>query len=340
MPSLEELLAFNEEVASLPRAGVPLDLGLERLSGDSTQANRHINAAITRRVEEGASLLEAVKAESRSLSPAYQSLIIAGLRCGNLSAALEALSRYSQPLQNVRQTVRSSLVYPLIIFLIAYGLFAGACIFLWPRYDQLFADLNSSGGFTFNLVGKFREWLPFWIAIPPVLLIALAFRWSRARLAPLKSKPQLLSRLPAISQITADQRRATLAELTALLVEHDVPLAEAIGLAARASGETQIATEVERLSTESVEPFSTDSPAARQLPPLVRWAVGSSQEAEGIGHALRMAAKVYRHRAQRNAVSLRGWLPPLLCVVIAGGVTLLYCLAVFGPLVRMIWELG
>ena len=340
MPSLEELMAFNEEVASLPRAGVPFDLGLAQLSRDPTQVSRRINAAITRRVEEGATLLEAVTAESQSFSPAYQSLVIAGLRCGSLPSALEALGRYSQPMQDVRQTVRSSLIYPTIICLLAYVLFAGACVYLWPRYDQLFADIDSTGGLTFNLFGKFRDWLTCWIAIPPVLLIALAFRWKKARLVPTNGKPLLLGRLPAISRITLDQRRASLAELTALLVEHDVPLAEAIGLAARASGETQIANEIERVTAESAEPLLADSRAARQLPPLVRWAIGSSREAEGIAHALRTAAKVYQHRSRRNAAALRRWLPPLLCVVIAGGVTLLFCLAVFVPLVRMIWELG
>ena len=339
MPSLEDLRSFNEEVASLYRADVPIDVGVSGLGGDSHEAMRRINAALSRRVQDGESLMDAV-AGLQLLPSAYQSVIIAGLQCGNLAAPLELLSRSSRPLQDAGQTIRSSVVYPLVIFLIAYGLFAAACLFLWPPYEQLFANVNSNGGFTFSLIGRLRDWLPYWVAIPPLLVVALVLRFNPRRIASRAGRLELLGWLPGIAPIHSDQRRASIADLAALLVENDVSPNDALRLSARAAGEAQMAAAMDQLPIDEEETIPADSEAARQLPPLVRWAVGSSQEAEGIAHALRIAAKVYRQRAQRNAVSLRGWLPPLLCVVIAGGVTLLYCLAVFGPLVRMIWELG
>jgi hypothetical protein len=63
-------------------------------------------------------------------------------------------------------------------------------------------------------------------------------------------------------------------------------------------------------------------------------------ETDELARNLRLVAKTYRHRAERRAESLRVVLPMLTCIVVAGGVTLLYCLSVFGPFVQLIWDLS
>ena len=70
MSSLEELLAFNDEVAALADAGVPIDLGLAQLSGDPDSAREQINATISRRAQGSDSLNDAVSEES-SLPPKH-----------------------------------------------------------------------------------------------------------------------------------------------------------------------------------------------------------------------------------------------------------------------------
>ena len=340
MSSLEELLEFNEELTALTRAGVPIDLGLSQLSRDPDTANQQINAAVTRWFQGSGSLVDAVSKEGE-FPPVYQSVVCAGLRCGRLPAALEALSRNTQPVLDVRQAFRSSLVYPVMICLLAYVMFAGACLYLWPTYDRFFADMGSGGGVPATVIGTLRDWLPFWIAIPPVLLAALLIGWLRSsslHKMPVSNLPWLWSWLPGVSKITADQSRASLAELLALLVEHEVPLHEALHLAARASGDHRLTSAVRQMASdvELGQPISQASDAAGQLPPFLRWALTSSTDARGLGQTLRSAAKMYRNRAQRRAEWLRVIVPALTCVFLAGGATLLYGLSIFGPLIQMI----
>ena len=136
-----------------------------------------------------------------------------------------------------------------------------------------------------------------------------------------------------------DQRRATLAELMALLVEHEVPVNEALHLAARASGDQKLTAAVRRMArTEAPQSLSQDSDVPRLLPPFLCWALTSSTQANGLAHNLRIAADIYRHRAQRRAEWLRVIVPTLACVFLAGGVTLLYCLSIFSPLVQLILD--
>ena len=170
MSNLEELIAFNDELAALTRAGVPIDLGLSQLSRDPDIVNNQINTAVTRRVQNGVSLVDAMAEEDQLFPPIYQSVVRAGLRCGRLPAALEGLSRYTQSLLDVRQSFRAALVYPFIICMLAYGLFVGSCLFLVPEHVHLFADAGSEGGTVFRVVRMLCDSLPFWVAIPPVSL--------------------------------------------------------------------------------------------------------------------------------------------------------------------------
>jgi type II secretory pathway component PulF len=345
MTSLEELIAFNDEVASLTRAGVPIDLGLSQLSRDPDIANSQINAAVTRRVQNGVSLVDAMAEEDPLFPPIYQSVVRAGLRCGRLPTALEELSRYTQASLDVRQNLRSALVYPLIVCLLAYALFVAACLFLVPQYDHLFTDMGSDGGAVFHVVRMLSDSLPFWVAIPPALLIALLYVWFRSnssRTMLFRGLPKRLSWFPGVSRIAADQHRASFAELLALLVENEVPLLEGLPLAARACGSRKLTCAAQQMAAaaEQGQSLTQDSQAAKQFPPFLRWALTSSTEAASLARTLRLAAKTYRHRAERRAEWLRIVMPMLTCVVLAGGVTLLYCLSVFAPVFRLIQDLS
>ena len=341
MSSLEDLLTFNDEIAALSRAGVPLDVGLAQLDPDPDIAKKLINGAITRQSRVSDSLVDAISEDDQSFPPVYQGVVCAGLRCGRLPAALEAMSRYLQPVHDTRQTFRSSLVYPTVICLIAYVLFVGSCLYLWPQYDRMFAVMDSGGGAFNAIVGALREWLPYWVAIPPVLLIvALAWRWrsKSSHTIGFGRSFWLWKWVPVVSGVAIDQCRARLAELLALLVEHDAGLPEALRLAAPASGDDDLASAVRQLADEldRGQSLSHDSEAARQLPPFLYWALTSAPESGGRAQSLRIAASVYRHRAQRRAESLRVIVPTVTCVALAGGATLFYCLSIFSPFVQMI----
>jgi type II secretory pathway component PulF len=245
----------------------------------------------------------------------------------------------------VRQTIRSALIVPIIICMLAYSLFVGSCLFLWPEYDPVLADTGSEGGAVFHVMRWLREWLPVWVAIPPVLLTALFFHWFRSRFSRTVSSrglPTLWRWFPGVSQVATDQDCASLSELLALMVEHDVPLHEALRLAAGASGDNRLKSSAAQMASEAEQgqSLTQDSAAARDLPPFLRWALTSSTEADGLADTLRIAANTYRHRAQRRAEWLRVTMPTLTCIVLAGGVTLLYCLSVFGPFIRLIRDLS
>ncbi len=136
---------------------------------------------------------------------------------------------------------------------------------------------------------------------------------------------------------------ATFAEVLALLVENRVPLNEAVVLAAEASGDRRSLTAARRMADAIVrgEPLTGSSAAAADgFPPLLTWLLMAGRQHDALLPAIRHAAETYRRRATHQAELARVFLPVVLTIVIGGGTTLAYTLAMFIPYTSMLNSLG
>src|SRR5437868_6192649 len=92
--AMDQLLALNEEIAALVRAGIPLDRGLLEAGQDVRGRLGRIASALGRRVGRGESLVEALEGERQAIPPLYRAVVEAGTRAGRLPVALEGMARY------------------------------------------------------------------------------------------------------------------------------------------------------------------------------------------------------------------------------------------------------
>jgi len=117
---LEELLALNEEIAALVRAGVPLELGLREYGSSMRGAIGRLSQRLSDRMENGLSLQEALDEEGDHLPGVYRAVVEAGLRAGRLPEALETLSRVARSLLALHRQVVSALIYPAIVLVLIF----------------------------------------------------------------------------------------------------------------------------------------------------------------------------------------------------------------------------
>src|SRR3954469_24336539 len=122
---LEDLIALNDEIAALVRAGVPLERGLLDVGGDLRGRLRAIATALGERMSRGASLPQALEAEGERIPRVYRAVVEAGLRTGRLAVALEGLARFARGVAELRRVVGLALIYPLLVMVVAYTLFVG-----------------------------------------------------------------------------------------------------------------------------------------------------------------------------------------------------------------------
>lgn len=138
-----DVAVFTQELATLLRAGLPLDRSLEILiSLAASEPVRALLSQVRDDVRGGASLSAAMEARRGVFSRFYISMLRAGEAGGALDVVLERLSEFMERSRELRETVQSALIYPAI--LVAVAVLSVVVLLVWvvPQFSAMF---ESSG---------------------------------------------------------------------------------------------------------------------------------------------------------------------------------------------------
>jgi type II secretory pathway component PulF len=145
--------------------------------------------------------------------------------------------------------------------------------------------------------------------------------------------------LPSIGIVNSAGRTATFAEMLALLIEHQVPLVEALPLAAAASGDRRISAGAEQL-TERIRSGNIGGAAPRGLPPLLSWLILTNAPTLQLVKTLRQTAASLRERAMRISISLGIYLPIVLSATVGAIIAAYYAILVMTPFYYLLHQLA
>ncbi len=121
--SLDQLIAFNDEIGALIRVGVPLEEGLALVGKEMPGPSGKLAQWVAERMQQGQPLEQVLANHPESFPPIYRAVVQAGLKSGRLASALEAVATSVRRLAQARRMIAAGLVYPLLVFLVAWGLF-------------------------------------------------------------------------------------------------------------------------------------------------------------------------------------------------------------------------
>jgi len=345
--TIEQLIALNDEIAALARAGLPLERNLGAIGGDLPGRLGAITRALGARMARGEGLADALEAEGAGLPPAYRAAVEAGLRAGRLPVALEGLASFARTYAELRRAVGLALMYPLTVLALAYGLFVAFAAGIAPRFLRAFESFRLDQGLG-PLAGLVRlgDSAAYWgPALPAALLLGLGVAWARSGGAAGLGRGRgrgLMRWVPWMGGMVGATRASAFADLLALLVEHRVPLPEGIELAAGASGDPAMEREGRALAADlrRGDTLGDGLRHAGSFPPLLRWLMVTGERQGRLADALRHAAETYRRRALARADAIRTVLPTVLMLAIGATATLVYALTLFIPFSTLLNDLS
>lgn len=339
------MIALNDEIAALARAGLPLERGLIGVGGDLPGRLGAIARGLGGRMERGMTLPEALDAEGAGLPATYRAVVEAGLRSGRLAEALEGLAGSARGYMELRRAIGLALLYPVLVLLVAYGLFVAFVVALIPRLREAFTALGVPVGGPIVALEKLGDTAIFWGPVLPVIVLAGFAAWLRTGRASAFEPGKIgrgLGWVPWMGAVLDGATAAQFADWLAMLVEHEVPWAEAVMLAAGATGDARLSASARRIAEGSRRGESRDASVreAGGLPPLLAWLLSVGDRQGTLAPALRHAAETYRRRAIRKAAALRVALPSVLLLAIGATTTLIYTLTLFLPWAALLHGLG
>jgi type II secretory pathway component PulF len=344
--ALDQLLALNEEIAALVRAGIPLDRGLLEAGRDVRGRLGRIAGVLGRRLNRGEDLAAALEAESRAIPPLYRAVVEAGARAGRLPAALEGMTRYIRGVADARRTIGMALWYPGLVIVLAYFLFAMMVYLVVPRFVGAYDSLDIAVPAPLRGLDWLRGSEAYWWPVGPVAIVVLMAAWIRSgTTAGLRRGSWGGLRLfPWMGSLLADFEAANFAELLALLLEHRVPYPSALVLAGDATGAPRLAAAARR----AAEAIELGEPAAAAVaaggpgsfPPMLRWTLAAQPVQGALGDSLHHLADLYRRRAAFRGEQIAVFLPMIFTMAVGAGAVAFYAISLFLPLVEMLHGLS
>lgn len=136
----QRFLAFNQELAALIRAGLPLLQALDLMVNRMAQGTfRSVLEEVRDRVRTGEDLSDAFAAHGDLFPRLYPSILKAGERSGELEQVLRRFIRYQKLVLEARKRVVSALVYPIVLVTLSIVMILIMLTFVVPQFEHFFA---------------------------------------------------------------------------------------------------------------------------------------------------------------------------------------------------------
>ncbi|MDG2220028.1 MAG: hypothetical protein P8L85_01520 [Rubripirellula sp.] len=311
---LQRAFAFNREIASLTATGLPMDIGLQRGETLETKLD-HINAHLATRVESGETLDEAIR-NATELPTRYRASLWAWLHHSNPAIALDCLSSPAQTKSEFGRYVGKTLLYPLLLFCLAYLGLLLLCLYTGPILESLSISLFGLSESTLWLQ-RMRESILVWAILFPAIVVTLLIGWHLLR------RQSHWKWIPGSKRYYEAFADANLAKQLAILIEDGQSPEEAFALLRFES------------ATEDLQSLANE-----ELPPLLRWAVSSDLESHSLAGVFNLAAESYRQTAEQNRSLWRLVIPTMTGAILGGIIVLAYGLALFLPFADLLYSVA
>jgi type II secretory pathway component PulF len=335
---------FYRELGALLNAGLPLDRSLELLSEHpELGGGDDILPLVRDLVREGQDLSKCLETHLPGMREDEAAVVAAGERAGNLAKVVGELADYLDEEAQIREQLRTALVYPAVIAVLAVIVLGVLVGFLLPVYETLLEGLGQELPLLTTLilqVGKgLRHPIGLGVLLAVMVLVTAGIR--KLRRNPDAVFPESRYRIPVLGATLAALARARFARPLALLMDGGVALPEAIRVAGRATGSRWL-SECSNQASDQVTQGMRVTDAVMRLPVLQVDLPGWIRAGEASGDLaglLRHAALSHQRAWNRGLARSLSLVEPLL-IISVGLFILLVALAILLPMLRVNQSLG
>jgi type IV pilus assembly protein PilC len=243
-----EFLVFNQELATLLKAGMPLVQSLDILRARMTNpVLKSVLDDVYEKVRGGTALSDAFAAHGDLFPNVYTASLMAGERSGNLDSVLRRFVAYSKTVDTVRTKTISAMIYPAILVALAFVLVSIIVIKVVPTFADFYGSFAAELPLSTRMIIALSNFVltQGWLILLAVVGAAMAFRaWIRqpGRGAEFD---RLLLKLPLVGASFHKFSTSQVARTLATLLGGGIPLLNALEITARASGNRHMGKELE-----------------------------------------------------------------------------------------------
>jgi type IV pilus assembly protein PilC len=242
-----EFLVFNQELATLLKAGMPLVQSLDILRARITNpVFKPVLDDIYERVRAGSALSEAFDAHGTLFPGVYTASLLAGEKSGNLEQVLRRYVSYVKIVSGVKRKTISALVYPVILVVLSMIVVTVIVVKVVPEFGNFYNQFGKELPLSTRFIVALSEFVTsyFVLIFGAIALAAFGF-WSWVRLPGQRARlDRMILKLPMLGPIAQKFSTSQGARTLATLLGGGIPLVNALDVTSRSLSNQYMAGEL------------------------------------------------------------------------------------------------
>lgn len=341
-----EFMLFNQQLASITKAGIPLERGLRELASDiQSRSMRKLVNAIADELEAGVSIEQAFEKRQKHFPPLYGRILKAGVETGRLSEMLTSLNRHLEMANQTRRIIFEAMTYPAVILVLAAIILTGVFMFIIPQFESVIEEMTEGSqlpGITRVFLGMSQNVVPFWTAIGfLVAVIIVLYVMFSASTAGRRFKESLLLQTPVIGRVYHSSVLSRMAEGMAIMVAAGSDMPVSLRLSSGATGSEKLILESEALAGQ-IEQGANIVEAGqfcRMIPRLFLYSIQLGTQRNELQDNLYSLGQMYTEQARCGQARLQAVLLPVMLIGV-GCFIAMTIIAMFLPMISIITNLS
>jgi general secretion pathway protein F len=332
----DQVGVLTRDLATLLRSGLPLDRAVEILI--SLAQSPQMQALLTRvrdDVRGGAAFSKALDAHPEVFSRFYISMVRAGEAGGAMGAVLARIGEFMERSKELKETVKSALIYPSILVLASVTSVMLLLIFVVPQFSQMFEQSGKALPLATRIVINAGDLLRhYWWAIPlGLFLVYRYFAWQMGRPESRFVWDGRLLRLPLAGDLLTKIEIARFARTLGTLIANGIPLLAALTIVKETVGNSVIVAGLETAREQLKAGQGLAKPLMAQgiFPQLAVHMVSVGEETGQLDAMLTRVADVYDAEVSLAVKRMLALLEPVMILglgLVIGGIIISILLAI------------
>jgi len=318
--SATDLALFTRQLATLVRAGLPLEESLLAVSQQTEKPRvQSIVLGVRARVMEGHTLADGFTEFPRVFPEIYRATVAAGEQAGHLDSVLERLADYTENRDQLRQKVVAAMLYPIVLSVLCFAIVSALLVYVVPQVVSVFESSKAKLPLMTQLliaVSGFLRSYGIYLLIGVVLAVVLLRRWLRNPDARRRFH-HLQLRLPLVGKLARGFNTARFTRTFSILSASAVPVLEAMRIAGEVVTNLPMRDAVTDAAARVREgaPIGRSLAASRLFPPMTIHLISSGESSGELESMLERAAISQERELDGLLAALVGLLGPLLIVL-------------------------
>jgi type IV pilus assembly protein PilC len=340
----KDIVVFTRQFSTMIDAGLPLVQGLNILAEQAGNPTfRGILKQLTKDVEGGSTLAEAMKKHPKVFSELFVNLIAAGEVGGILDTILQRLATFIEKAEDLKSKIKGALTYPIVVVAIAFIVIAVILIFVIPVFQDMFASFGQALPLPTQVVINMSDFMKdnIHFVIGAVIAFVIAFKQYRKSKSGRKATDGLALKLPIFGDLLKKTAVARFTRTLGTMLASGVPILDSLEIVAKTSGNVVLEEIIYEVRGSIAEGQTIAEPLSENdvFPGMVIQMISVGEATGALDTMLSKIADFYDKEVDAAVNALTSMLEPLLMLFLGGSIGGLV-VAMYLPIFSMAGAIG